>query len=439
MRKTLSSFLILSILTSPFATFAANPSSIQKTIDDKNDEIEKLQNEIDHYEDQVSQVKGEAQTLQSTIAVIAQSQKKLSSDISLTTKKIDRANLTIKQNEEKIGDLGDGIVSSTVALNETIRSLNKNDNRSVIELLASGGTVSEFLRDVDDIVQVQKTLKTHVVFMKDTRSNLQDAQLVLADQKKELQGLVNRLADQKKIIDAQVAEKNSLLAETKNQESQYQAILADRKAKVAALEAEIFNYESQLKFTLNTKALPGQGALTWPVKDVLITQAFGKTVSARKLYASGSHSGIDFRAAVGTPIYAAGDGVVEGVGDTDRTCPKASFGKWVFIRHTNGLATVYAHLSLTKATEGQKVRAGDLIAYSGNTGHSTAPHLHLTVMASNGVGGEEGARVDSKPSASCNGKVYRMPLAPTSAYLNPLVFLPKTTRALFKDGVDGTL
>lgn len=275
--------------------------------------------------------------------------------------------------------------------------------------------------------------------MKDTRFNLQNAQLELAEQKKELQTLLAQLADQKKIVDLQVAEKNQLIKETKNQESQYQAILADRKAKVAALEAEIFNYESQLKFTLNTKALPGQGALAWPVKDVLITQAFGKTVAAKKLYASGSHSGIDFRAAVGTPIYAAASGVVEGVGDTDLTCPKASFGKWVFIRHDNGLATVYAHLSLIKAKEGQKVNTGDLIAYSGNTGRSTGPHLHLTVFASNGVNGEEGARVDARPSVSCSGRTYRMPLAPTSAYLNPLIYLPKTTRALFKDGVDGTL
>jgi murein DD-endopeptidase MepM/ murein hydrolase activator NlpD len=129
---------------------------------------------------------------------------------------------------------------------------------------------------------------------------------------------------------------------------------------------------------------------------------------------------------VGTPIYAVADGVVEGVGDTDKTCPKASFGKWVFIRHTNGLATAYGHLSLIKATEGQKVKAGDLIAYSGNTGHSTGPHLHLTVYASNGVA--------ERASASCKGKNYRMPIAPTNAYLDPLLYLPKATSSMFKDG-----
>lgn len=418
---------------------ASANTALQKNIDAKNDEIEKLQNEIDHYEDQITEVKGQAQTLQSALGAINQTQKKLQSAIALTNKKIDRANLTISQNQGSIENLGNGIISSTTALRETIRALHQTDNQSVVELMASGESLSDFLRDVDDVLRVQKTLKTHVITMQDTRFNLEATQLVLEEQKNELRKLLSELADQKKIVDAQVAEKNQLLAETKNQESQYQIILADRKAKISALEAEIFDFESKLNFTLNPQKLPGQGALAWPVKDVLITQAFGRTVSAKKLYASGSHSGIDFRAAVGTPIYAAADGVVEGVGDTDKTCPKASFGKWVFIRHTNGLATVYAHLSLIKSTEGQKVRTGDLIGYSGNTGRSTGPHLHLTVFASNGVNGEEGARIDARPSVACNGKIYRMPLAPTSAYLNPLIFLPKTTRALFKDGVDGTL
>lgn len=159
MRKTLTSFLILIVATLPGVTFAAASSDLQKTIDAKNQEIESLQSEIDHYEGQVAEVKGQTQTLQSALNAISQNQKKLQTNISLTNKKIDRANLTIEQNEAQIGDLGEGIISSTTALNETIRALHRNDNKSIIELLASEQTVSDFLRDVDDIVQVQKTLK----------------------------------------------------------------------------------------------------------------------------------------------------------------------------------------------------------------------------------------------------------------------------------------
>ena len=164
----------------------------------------------------------------------------------------------------------------------------------------------------------------------------------------------------------------------------------------------------------------------------LITQRFGKTVSSERLYVSGSHSGNDFRAAVGTPVYAVAEGIVKGVGDTDQQCPRASFGKWVFIEHTNGLSTTSAHLSAQKVIEGQTIKKGDIIAYSGNTGRSTAPHLHLTTYATKGIDGGEGARVTTRPSAACPGSDYRMPLAPTAAYLDPLSFLPATDSSYFK-------
>lgn len=433
-KKLIALLIILGFTLNPLFAFAQR--SIDQSIREKNDEIEQLQEEINEYQSQAATYAGQAQTLQSVLADINKNEANLNKQISLTNKKIERANLTIKQNEAKISDLGRGIISNTTALNETIRSLNNQDKKSIMELLASGQSMSEFLRDVDEVVNVQKSLKSHVVQMKDTKTALESAQKTLAAQKIEAQKLGNQLNDQKKIVDAEQAEKNALLAETKNQESTYQALVAARQAKVAQLTAEIFEYESKLKFTLDATSLPKPGSqpLGWPLANIFITQRFGKTVSAKRLYVSGSHSGVDFRAAVGTPVYSTADGTVEGTGNTDLVCPRASFGKWVFIRHTNGLSTVYGHLSLIKAVEGQKVSKGTLIGYSGNTGHSTGPHLHLTVFASNGVNGEEGARVDTKPSISCNGKIYKMPIAPTSAYLDPLLYLPRAAANQFKDG-----
>ncbi len=419
----------------PAVVFAQTATDLQKSIEAKNAQIQALEREVAQYQNQVYQIQTQANSLQGALNEIGRDQKQLQTSLNLTNQKSQKTQMAIEQNQQQIGSLGRGINKNTQAIAETIRTLNRYDNRSLIELFASGKSVSEFVQDVDQLLRLQEGLQGQVSDMQTAKIQLERAQQALADRKKELEKLSDQYKDQKKLVDLQAAEKKQLLNETKNKESEYQKLLAERERMIEALTAEIFEYESKLKFTLNPKLLPSAGseALAWPVADVLITQRFGKTVDARRLYVSGSHSGVDFRAAVGTPIYASASGIVEGVGDTDVTCPKASFGKWVFIRHTNGLATAYGHLSLIKVSEGQKVEKGDLIAYSGNTGRSTGPHLHLTVYASNGVDGQEGARVAERPSASCKGRNYRMPIAPTNAYLDPLLYLPKASANMFKN------
>ncbi len=88
-----------------------------------------------------------------------------------------------------------------------------------------------------------------------------------------------------------------------------------------------------------------------------------------------AHKGVDFAAPRGTPIYAAGDGVIERM---DRF---GSFGNYVRIRHAQGYKTAYAHLKGFKRglSKGRRVRQGDVIGYVGTTGRSTGPHLHYEV------------------------------------------------------------
>ena len=77
--------------------------------------------------------------------------------------------------------------------------------------------------------------------------------------------------------------------------------------------------------------------------------------------------------------------MIVGTGNTDEPRGCYSYGKWILIKHENGLSTLYAHLSLIKVNAGETVNTGDIIGYSGNTGYSTGPHLHLTVYATQGV------------------------------------------------------
>jgi murein DD-endopeptidase MepM/ murein hydrolase activator NlpD len=86
-----------------------------------------------------------------------------------------------------------------------------------------------------------------------------------------------------------------------------------------------------------------------------------------------THWGIDIANTIGTPIYAAGDGVVVEAG------PASGFGLWVRIKHPDGSSTIYGHINRALAQTGQRVKAGELIAEMGNRGYSTGPHLHFEV------------------------------------------------------------
>ncbi|WP_244600053.1 M23 family metallopeptidase [Blastochloris tepida] len=91
------------------------------------------------------------------------------------------------------------------------------------------------------------------------------------------------------------------------------------------------------------------------------------------------HAGVDWAAPHGTPIYAAGNGVVEKAGW------ESGYGKYVRLRHNNGYESAYGHMSgfARGITEGSRVRQGQLIGFVGSTGLSTGPHLHYEVIVNN--------------------------------------------------------
>ena len=105
-----------------------------------------------------------------------------------------------------------------------------------------------------------------------------------------------------------------------------------------------------------------------PTEHTKITDIFGYRPRRRR-----GHYGLDIKVYVGDTIRAAFDGKVRVVKNQGRR----GYGKYLVIRHDNGLETVYGHLSKQLVKEDQLVRAGEAIALGGNTGRSTGSHLHF--------------------------------------------------------------
>ena len=134
--------------------------------------------------------------------------------------------------------------------------------------------------------------------------------------------------------------------------------------KVKALEVDAIIKKIMLQLIPNGSPVPYKG----------ITSKYGMRIHPvlkRKEF----HRGIDLRASYKTPVYAPADGVVEFAGYHK----KSGFGVLLIINHNYGFKTLYGHLYKCKVKMGDFVKKGDVIAYTGNSGLSSGPHLHYEV------------------------------------------------------------
>jgi len=206
------------------------------------------------------------------------------------------------------------------------------------------------------------------------RSAAQDlaAAKVEADQRHsiataELQRLQTALGSQRQVaafVAAQVDDRTAELSALQPQieamlaasEARYRAAIAAARARSAAVNAD------------PVLGPVGSFGLQWPIAG-LVTQEFGHT----------GHPGIDIAAAYGSPIHAAGTGVVI------YASWESGYGNYTCISHGGGISTCYGHQSAIYVSVGQTVVRGQVIGAEGSTGYSTGPHVHFEVRVDGAV------------------------------------------------------
>lgn len=415
-------------------------SDLQDRIQDSNDKIKALEQEITQYQTQLQDVGKQKQTLQQTLQTIDISRKKATADIQVTVNRISSTEAQIQELSYQIGDKQGEIAKDISAVREGLRAMDAQESNSEIETFLSHASLSDYWDALLDINQFQGALRSNINSLNTIKSQLEDAKKSTEDKKTTLGKLQKQLTGQKAVLDANRAEENKLLADTKNKESNFQKILADKVKAKQQFESELLDYESKLKFALDPASIPhsGNGVLSWPFSNDYmlncsnkltkalgnpncVTQTFGDTAFARAgAYSGKGHNGVDFRAPIGTELHAVLSGTVIGTGNTDSVRGCYSYGKWILIRHDNGLASLYGHLSVIGVSSGQHVDTGSIIGYSGQTGYATGPHLHLSIFASQGVQIVKLTQFTGKVTPCANAT---MPVAPLNAYLDPLQYL----------------
>ena len=410
--------LIGSLLLLPLVFSSAQTATeLKNKINQKDADIEKLEKEIAAYQSQLNTLGQQKNSLSGAIKELDLTKKKLQTDIAITQKKIDKTNLTIQGLSSDIGTKEEIITNHKNSITLEIKKTDEFERIGIIETVLSENDFTVVWNDIDNMLSVREKIIEDIARLKQVKGELEGTREVSIQAKNELTLLKSKLSDQQKIVIQNTNEKNKLLTQTKNSEANYQKILKEQEAKKAAFEKELRDYEAQLQFILDPSKLPSGGVLSWPLDRIYMTQEFGAKTGPHRTYASG-HSGTDFRARTPLPVYAMADGVVKGTGDTDVICPGVSFGKFIFIEYSNGLSSTFGHLSLVKVGEGQRVKTGETVGYTGGTGRVTGPHLHISLYVASAV------KVSTVPSISCPGKILKQPIAPINAYLDPMYYLP---------------
>lgn len=397
---------------------------LEQEIQEKSQKIQEIEREINEYQQELTGIRSEKRTLENKIQELDTSRRKVNADINLTQNEIENALFNIEKLTLEIREKEAEINLNTDAIAQTVRRIHENESQTLVETFLGYDNLSDFWDELDSLEQFQLMMREDLKELNILKAQLEANRNQLQSKEHELSQLQTTLVGQREVIDANKSEKDELLQVTKSEEAQYQQLLTEKIRQREVFEQELAQIEEELRVTVDPTSIPstGSGVLAWPLDNVLITQYFGNTPFASanaQVYSGKGHNGIDLNASIGTQVRAALSGTVTATGNTDQQPGCYSYGKWVLVKHNNGLSTLYAHLSVISVNSGQSVKTGDVIGFSGNTGYSTGPHLHFSVFASEGV---QVIRLgDVKSVTNCGN--MSIPIAPQEAYLNPLSYL----------------
>ena len=416
----------LLVATPPVVFANSEIDRLRDEIQDRNSRLTEIESEIAKFEGQLKVVGAEKRTLQSAISQLELERKKVSAEISKTENLITSTDLEINKLILEISKTEQDIEDTEAAIGSIIRQEYRAGQDTLIELLLRHDQLSEFWAAFEALENVRNMMAEKVADLDSFKLILEEKRNENEDKRVELSSLKNQYNDQNEVLVSNKREQSSLLEVTKNEERNYQELLAVQEANRDEILKELRDFESQLQFYLDPNSIPqaGTAVFDWPLTNIIITQYFGGTeFAARNSSVYGGrpyHPGLDLGAPRGTPIYAPLTGTVRATGNTDTVPGCYSWGKWTLIDHSNGLSTLYAHQDVIAVSPGQKVKTGEVIGYSGNTGYSTGPHLHFTVYAKEGVNVRKFNEI--KTVTSCGPA--STPVAATEAYIDPMLYLP---------------
>lgn len=341
----------------------------QSKINDQLEEMEKKQDEIE------SKKSVTMKAVEDLIGQVSRSEdeiEEIENQIGDLKKKISSKEEDIKQKQEEY-------TKQEELLNARLVAIYKNGNTSYLDMFLKSSNMSDFLAkyySASELIECDKEL-------------IQTTQ----EQKTQLENEKNELENNKTQLDTAKAEQEKKSAELKKLKNEKQSYADKLTAEEKEIQKEIEELEAankeiqrqikvaEEKYRKQLEALKNNSSSNTSGSGFFMRPVSGGTKTADGYYPTSKkfHGAIDYGVPVGTPVYAAADGVVMLTANLS-----GSYGTYVVIRHANGLQSYYAHgkKGSISVNDGDTVKKGQKIMLSGNTGNSSGPHLHFEVRKS---------------------------------------------------------
>ena len=398
---------------------------LEKEISQQTAKIEKTEEEIRKINTELDKVQSTRKTLQTQYNSFTLINKQNKTKIRLTEENVRRSVLSLESLNADIDESAKKVTDLKKSIRSLHQKINEFDLKAGYLNVFTQSSLFETVRSLEESIQISESATKFALELKQHTSTLRTDRIRVAKERKQLELSKQELKDRERLYEISLRKQKAVLAEVKDDENEFQRLLEKKLEERVSLQKELIDYESQIEFIKDDTFIPPpqRGVLDWPLSDVRITQLYGNTPFARqnrKRYGRAFHDGLDLAAQIGTQLLSVAEGRVISHGDTDTVSSCQHFGKWIAIEHNNGLTTLYAHLSLIRVREGQEVKRGEVIGYTGNSGFSTGAHLHLGVYASKGFRIIPYSNIST--SSRCAG--LDVPIAHEDAKINPLEYLP---------------
>jgi murein DD-endopeptidase MepM/ murein hydrolase activator NlpD len=385
MRLRLSIGLLLAaclLVVSPVASGQESASDRKQIVDGRISALEKKIQSAREQEgvltSQIEVVSDKINALQNDVDAASARLGQLEAVLALHQRRLERLNELYTLQTRKLIFLQRQHREAVARLSKRLVEIYTSERTSSLAVMLESGSFSDMLDGLEFIntigrqdqkvahevesakLQMQETRNA----TRKTRRQVAEITSAVAARTAEQRAVRDRLAwDQRELATAR-RDKRNTLSEVREDKEAAIGHMRDLQAESATLAAKIRSAQSTAVVPGPTGA-PSAAGFIWPVHGVL-TSGFG--------YRWGRmHEGIDLAVSSGTPVVAAASGTVIVAGWM------GGYGNLVVVDHGGGVSTAYGHNTIVTVGVGQHVAQGQLISYSGSTGHSTGPHVHFEV------------------------------------------------------------